>query len=115
ASSMITTARAPATMRSIDARANGVPVGLLGEQRYTIAARAAITASASTSYSRVNGTSTGSSAFMRANAGIIANDGSGITMRSPGSPNARMAESSTSSEPQPVTTDDGSTPAYRAS
>ena len=41
----------------------------------------------------------GTSAFMRAKTGIIGNVGSGRARRSPGSPNARMAESSTSSDP----------------
>jgi hypothetical protein len=56
------------------------------------------------------GTATGSSPFIRAKIGIIANDGSGKAIRSPGSATARMAESSTSSEPHPVTTISGATP-----
>ena len=59
------------------------------------------TASASTSSEEVSGTETGESPLVRANTGIMPNDGSGVHNASPGSAKARMAESSTSSEPHP--------------
>ena len=41
--------------------------------------------------------------FIRAKSGTMGNVGSGKASTSPGSAKARMAESSTSSEPHPVT------------
>ena len=44
----------------------------------------------------------------------MTNVGAGNATRAPGVPNARSAESSTSSEPQPVTTSSGETPTLAA-
>ena len=52
---------------------------------------------------------------MRAKIGTIANDGTDDATRSPGAAKARMAESSTSSEPQPVTIMSAGTSSYSAS
>ncbi len=74
-----------------------------------------MSASASSEKSGASGTATGRAAFMRANSEIMPNVGSAYATASPGSQNARSAESMTSSEPQPVVTFSGATPCFRAS
>ena len=96
--------RACATTCSTAPRDTGVPVGLFGAHRYVIFARAATSRSASMSNVLVRGMATGSRPFSRASTGIIEKVGDEKARRSPAAPKARIVESSTSSEPQPVTT-----------
>jgi hypothetical protein len=49
--------------------------------------------------------------LVRAYTGIIEKLGAGCATIPPGSPKARIAQSSTSSEPQPITISSGATPA----
>ena len=72
---------------------------------------AASIASTSSEKSARSGTATGSMSFIHARWGSMEKVGAGNTSLSPGRLNARTAESSTSSEPHPVTTCTDSTPA----
>src|SRR6266480_4565463 len=78
-------------------------------------AQAASIAFTSVSNERVSGTEIGESPFVRAKIGIMLNDGSGRHNTSPGSAKARIAQSSTSSEPQPQAIMSADTPTYSAS